>query len=165
MDYTKTPNPKPTETSGMKWTDYFWSEGGWIGWIIAYWWLFGEFFDIKIPFITERIAPVDMKYLFGFFLIIGLVLTKSAFHYRKKWNNKFKKLKDFYLTNYENKENEANNIFNKMKFLLENYTKNQSFDQEEWNKLLEKFDKYRCTFSNKIEIKQLKGDTDYYDET
>jgi hypothetical protein len=158
MDYTKISKPKPTEAKGMKWSDYFWSEGGWIGWILLYWLLFAiHFFDIAIPYIT----PINKEYLSIFFLIFGLILTKSAFHYRKNWNDRFKKLKNLYTTSYENRENEANNIFNKMKYLFEKYPENQILDEKERKELLGELDKYRGNFSNKQEMKQLRGDSDY----
>lgn len=155
---SKIPSPKSTEAKGMKWSDYFWSEGGWIGWIVLYWLLFGiQFFEIKIPYI----ATINREYLLIFFLIFGLILTKSALHYRKNWSNRFKKLKNLYTTSYENRENEANNIFNRMKCLFEKYPDNQILNEKERKELLGELDKYRWNFSNKQEMKQLKGDSDY----
>jgi len=147
--------PKQVEVKSMKWSDYFWSEGGWVGWIFVYWWILGQFVGFQIPYIAERLGYVDKIYLFIFFVIAGLILSKSAVHYRKKWNDRFKELKNQYFIDCNSRHNEANNIASKIKLLMDGKD-----SEEGWKDLVKMIDEHSASFDCK-KIQQLKGDSDY----
>lgn len=159
-DYFR-PNPKTVEGQVMKWSDYFLLGGGWLGWVFLYWLLF------VYRFINEEcfVIPFSKQYLCFLFLLLGLVLTYSAFHYRKNWNDKFQKIKQLWMRHYMGRQEEINCIYGKLKFLCEKHESNGEWDKESWSKLLKDFDKHITTVRNIEEIKRLKGDSDYNDQT
>jgi len=153
------PDPKTAEGIGMTWRDYFWKEGGWIGWIIVYWILFVEHFVYSF---LPQVKRVEIWFIV--FLLFGLVLSSSAIRYRFKWNNKFKELKELWLKHHIELNTNIANIFNKLNYLYR-YPIKQEDKNNEWEKLFKDFQKYLEDIGNTEDVKKLKGDKDYELET